>query len=132
MTVYTKITKERAESVEAGEKLNFGNGRIMTVVGFGETKYKIMRLGEKKARPEKLVILENEKSKTQTELVVAALLGATEETMDETIVRCEYCGKLRPADEAHETTIWRNHRTWREKFCKDDSCASYQQMAAEG
>ncbi len=46
--------------------------------------------------------------------------------------RCKYCGKVRPIEELKVAKVYINGE-WREDwYCKDDGCASYAQMSAEG
>ena len=51
-------------------------------------------------------------------------------------IRCQYCGKVRPPDQIHYKSIiavqYRNLHSDPRPYCKDKSCAAYDQMGHEG
>ena len=47
-------------------------------------------------------------------------------------IRCEYCGKKNSKDDSKMVNVYENRGRKERWFCKDDTCASYYQMGAEG
>jgi len=48
------------------------------------------------------------------------------------IVRCAYCGQISNRKFTEKVTVWVNRGQREMVFCKDQPCASYYQMGAEG
>ena len=128
---YKRLTEEEIKNIAIGTKLNFGNGKIKTVMGWAETTSKIRHPGDTEAHTDKLVVCTGEDGK-ENHWWPGALGGATVETMDLTVKKCEYCNKIRPANEIKEGRIRVNYAWHTGQYCFDGPCEGYAQMSAEG
>jgi hypothetical protein len=128
---YKRLTQGEAENIAIGTKLNFGDGKILAVTGFEERVEKIYRDGGFKEISVKLITCLGEDGKTY-KWMSHVLCGATVETMDLTAKKCEYCYKIRPANEIKEGRIRVNYAWHTGQYCFDGPCESYAQMSAEG
>jgi hypothetical protein len=129
---YKRLTQEEARKITVGTKLNFGNGEIATVTGFTDPeKQTIWSDGKWETRSEPKVICTDKDGKTK-QWYLSVLCYATVETMDETAKKCEYCYKIRPANEIKEGRIRVNYAWHTGQYCFDGPCEGYAQMSAEG
>lgn len=127
------MTRDEIDSLEAGAMINMGNGKIIEVMGFTKSKYKVTRFRDGNPVTEYDTLIQcSDNEGNQYKWLPHVLLGGTIETLDETILKCEYCGKLRPKDEMKKSKIWVNRGTRHHNFCKDHNCSGYYQMGCEG
>ncbi|MFA5714426.1 MAG: hypothetical protein WC998_01625 [Candidatus Paceibacterota bacterium] len=130
---YAKITEERIETIEPGTKVNFGHGEICEIVSKSEPEVhgKVYRDGKFVDNVIKMIIYKNGLGE-EKEMYSTSLLSATEETLDPTIEKCTYCGKLRPRNEMKSSEIFVNRGRQTYRFCRDGGCSGYYQMGCEG
>lgn len=132
MEEYKKLTRDEAKVLPIGTKVNFGNGCISEILFISEEK----PYG-KKWTPEGLIdwteydVVLSENGKTKS-VLLSALTGATIESLDPTVERCEYCGQLRAFSDMKTEEIRVNYAWRRGRYCADKPCASYAQFSAEG
>ena len=132
MTEYNKLTQEEINNLQLGTKINFGNGDVGEIIRFydGE-RYCAIRDGKFVEYTDKMVEIKYDNGEISN-FYTMVLKGATTETLDPTIERCQYCGILKPAKEMHSATIWVNGDKQTNRYCIDKNCANFDQMAAEG
>jgi hypothetical protein len=128
---FKRLTMEEAESVEVGTKLNEGNGKIYTVIGFTQDGFITTDKDHPEGYRRKLVICQDATGKEYT-WYESVLTQMTTETLDKTVGSCRYCGKIRPAEEITSREIFVNHGRRELNFCKDSGCGMEYQMGCEG
>jgi hypothetical protein len=130
---YKKLTLDEIDVLPIGTKVNFGDGVIKELVEIGESKPrgKTWTPGGMVDWNECDVVMKKEDGQT-VKHYASVLQNGTIESLDPSIERCAYCGKLRPYGEMKSATIFVNRGRRTSRYCFDGPCAGYDQMAAEG
>lgn len=130
---YKRLTQDEIDSLKTGTMINMGNGKVVEVTGFTKSKYAVTRVRDGKRVTEYDTLIQCcDSNGNEYKWLPHVLLSGTTETLDETILKCEYCGKLRPKNEMKNAKIRVNRGTRYHDFCKDDKCSGYYQMGCEG